>query len=254
MLEQLDKIYVHLPKVKQVMMFSATMDDDLRKKATTYMKAPMTVTVQAEELCLAGLELYEVGLKENEKNEKLTALLDDLEFNQVVIFVSSQRRCDALQKLMCDSWNFPAIAIHGNLPQPTRTTNFRKFKNGDSRFLVATDLMGRGIDVEGVNVVVNYDMPPDAHQFLHRIGRAGRFGTKGLAISFLSSAEDKKVMEEVREKFGVTVESLPDEIDPSTYSMSSQSHACFLMDCVFVAHVELTHKHCVLFFATFFSM
>jgi len=94
---------------------------------------------------------------------------------------------------------------------------FKRFKEFKSRILVATNLMGRGIDIERVNIVINYDMPDSSELYLHRVARAGRFETKGLAISFVASGEDKRVLNEVQLRFTVHVQVLPDEIDASTY-------------------------------------
>lgn len=99
----------------------------------------------------------------------------------------------------------------------TRLENFKKFKNFEVLILISTQLFGRGIDVERVNVVINYDFPEKADEYLHRVGRAGRFGTKGLAISFISTPEDAQIMEQVQLKFAVDVPSLPDTIDTSLY-------------------------------------
>jgi len=97
---------------------------------------------------------------------------------------------------------------------------YKQFKDFGSRILVATNLFGRGVDFERVNVVINYDMPEDEDTYLHRVGRAGRFGTKGLAISFISSDEDTEVLEKVRKKFVVPIPDLPDKIDSATYMTS----------------------------------
>ena len=150
-------------------------------------------------------------------------LLDNLEFNQVVIFVRSPPRARELDKLLQEA-NFPSICIYGGhegrggLSQEERIARYNKFKNYQSRIMVATNLFGRGIDIERVNVVINYDMSESAETYLHRVGRAGRFGTKGLAISFVSSDEDGKVLNEVQKKFVVSIPQLPDEIDTSTYT------------------------------------
>ncbi|AQK95888.1 DEAD-box ATP-dependent RNA helicase 56 [Zea mays] len=98
-----------------------------------------------------------------------------------------------------------------------RLTRYKNFKEGHKRILVATDLVGRGIDIERVNIVVNYDMPDSADTYLHRVGRAGRFGTKGLAITFVSSS-DSDVLNQVQERFEVDIKELPEQIDTSTYS------------------------------------
>jgi ATP-dependent RNA helicase UAP56/SUB2 len=106
------------------------------------------------------------------------------------------------------------------MSQEERLLRYQSFKDGNKRILVATDLVARGIDIERVNIVINYDMPGDADTYLHRVGRAGRFGTKGLAISFVSSSEDSDVLSQVHERFEVSIDGLPDEIDTSSYMPS----------------------------------
>ena len=167
-------------------------------------------------LTLHGLQQYYIRLDEADKNKKLNDLLDVLEFNQVVIFVSKVPRARELNKLLADC-NFPSICIHGGLKQEERITRFKQFKDFASRILVTTDLFGRGIDIERVNIVINYDFPDESDQYLHRVGRAGRFGTKGLAISFVSTPEDEKILTEVQERFAVKVPELPEQIDISSY-------------------------------------
>lgn len=103
------------------------------------------------------------------------------------------------------------------MPQEKRIEVYNKFKEGKKRIMVSTDLMGRGIDIEKINIVINFDMPTESDQYLHRVGRAGRFGTKGLAISFISTEDDSKVLKDVQSRFEVKVEELPSTIDKSTY-------------------------------------
>ncbi|GFZ11836.1 DEAD/DEAH box RNA helicase family protein [Actinidia rufa] len=106
-----------------------------------------------------------------------------------------------------------------------RLTRYKGFKEGHKRILVATDLVGRGIDIERVNIVINYDMPDSADTYLHRVGRAGRFGTKGLAITFVSSASDSDVLNQVQERFEVDIKELPEQIDTSTYRIGELGRA-----------------------------
>jgi superfamily II DNA/RNA helicase len=231
-------------------------------------------------LTLHGLQQYYIRLDEADKNKKLNDLLDALEFNQVVIFVSKVKRAVELSRLLEDC-NFPSICIHSQLKQEERISRFKAFKDFSKRILVSTDLFGRGIDIERVNIVINYDFPDQSDQYLHRVGRAGRFGTKGeccrvlcilcsytqssdgtffcphtnlalvialpvvefatlcschvprrpiltcsslatgLAVSFISTAEDEAEMKKVQERFAVQVPEMPDQIDISTYSKSS---------------------------------
>merc|ERR1711865_1218212 len=128
----------------------------------------------------------------------------------------SVQRATALDKLLVEC-NFPSISIHSGLNQEDRIARYKQFKEFQKRIMVSTDLFGRGIDIERVNIVINYDMPSESDTYLHRVGRAGRFGTKGLGISFVSSDEDSGVLKKVQERFEVNVQDLPAHIDTSSY-------------------------------------
>lgn len=212
-------IFQATPHDKQVMMFSATLSKEIRPVCKIFMQNPMEIYVDDDsKLTLHGLKQHYVKLKDAEKNRKLFDLMDALEFNQVVIFVSAINRCKALENLLT-SQNFPAISIHrGIKDQQERLKRYQQFKNFEKRILVATDLFGRGMDIERVNVVFNYDMPEDSDQYLHRVARAGRFGTKGLSISFVSTETDAKILNEVQERFEVEITELPKEVDVSSYT------------------------------------
>lgn len=223
MLEALDMrrdvqdIFRSTPHEKQVMMFSATLSKEIRPVCKKFMNDPMEVYVDDDtKLTLHGLRQHFVNLKEAEKNRKLFDLLDALEFNQVVIFVKSVQRCIALNQLLKDQ-NFPSIDIHRSMNQKERLERYSQFKNFQRRILVATNLFGRGIDIERVNIVFNYDMPEDSDTYLHRVARAGRFGTKGLAVSFVSAEDDTKILEQVQSRFEVSIKELPEEIEMSSY-------------------------------------
>ncbi|GJR71130.1 DEAD-box ATP-dependent RNA helicase 56 [Tanacetum coccineum] len=225
MLESLDMrrdvqdIFKMTPHDKQVMMFSATLSKEIRPVCKKFMQDPMEIYVDDEaKLTLHGLVQHYIKLSELEKNRKLNDLLDALDFNQVVIFVKSVSRAAGLNKLLVEC-NFPSICIHSGMSQEERLTRYKSFKEGHKRILVATDLVGRGIDIERVNIVINYDMPDSADTYLHRVGRAGRFGTKGLAITFVSSESDSDVLNKVQERFEVDIKELPEQIDASTYSL-----------------------------------
>jgi len=223
MLEQLDMrrdvqdIFRNTPHEKQVMMFSATLSKEIRPVCKKFMQDPMEVYVDDDtKLTLHGLRQHFCNLREQEKNRKLFDLLDALEFNQVVIFVKSVQRCIALNTLLKEQ-NFPSIDIHRGMNQKERLERYSQFKNFQRRILVATNLFGRGIDIERVNIVFNYDMPEDSDTYLHRVARAGRFGTKGLAVSFVTGDEDNKILESVQSRFEVSIKELPAEIDTSAY-------------------------------------
>merc|ERR1711912_164922 len=201
---------------------------DIRKICKKFMTDPvMEVFIDDEsKLTLHGLQQHYVKLAENEKNRKLNDLLDALEFNQVIIFVKSPERAKTLNQLLCDC-NFPSIATYGRLKQEERIEKYKSFKNFEKRILVSTDMYGRGVDFEKVNVVINYDMPESSEYqplpadcYLHRVGRSGRFGTKGLAITFVSTSDDSATLEDIQSRFEVNITELPETIDTSTYMYS----------------------------------
>jgi len=217
MRKDVQTIFKTTPHEKQVMMFSATLDKEIRPVCRKFCQDPMEIFVDDDtKLTLHGLQQYYIRLDEAEKNKKLNDLLDVLDFNQVVIFVSKVKRAVELSKLLEDC-NFPSICIHSNLKQDERIARFKSFKEFNKRILVSTDLFGRGIDIERVNIVINYDFPDVGDQYLHRVGRAGRFGTKGLAISFISRPEDEEQLKNVQERFAVQVPEMPDTIDTNVY-------------------------------------
>lgn len=223
MLEQLDmrrdiqRIFKETPHDKQVMMFSATLAKEIRPICKKFCQEAMEIYVNDEaKLTLHGLQQYYIKLEEDQKNRKLNDLLDALEFNQVIIFVSKVNRAIELNKLLVEC-NFPSICTHSRMKQQERIAKLEKFKNFDARILVTTDLFGRGIDIERVNIVINYDFADGSDAYLHRVNRAGRFGTKGLAISFVSSEADMQVLKQVQDRFEVNIGELPDQIDISTY-------------------------------------
>jgi len=224
MLEQIDmrrdvqEIFRATPQQKQVMMFSATLSQDIRPVCKKFMQSPLEIYVDDEtKLTLHGLQQYYIKLDEKEKNRKLNDLLDQLEFNQVIIFVKSTLRATELNRLLTEC-NFPSIAVHSGIPQEERIARYKQFKEFNKRICVATDVFGRGIDIERINLAINYDLPADPDSYLHRVGRAGRFGTKGLSISFVSTKEDAEVLDKIMERFEVSLDPFPEGgIDASTY-------------------------------------
>ena len=213
------KIFKKTPCNKQVMMFTATLPDDTKTVCKKFMRKPVEIIVKEENKeHLEKLQQFYVKLKEDEKNKKLFDVLDSVQFNQVIIFVNSIPRCETLSDILTKN-EFPSIAIHADLPQEERIRKFDSFKEFKSRIMVATELYGRGVDFLKVNTVINYDMSIDAEAYVHRVGRAGRFGTKGITITFLASDEDQKVFDDLLKKYpNIRADVLPDVIDKSIYS------------------------------------
>ena len=213
------RIFKKTPVDKQVMMFTATLPEETKTVCKKFMRKPVEIIVKEENKeHLEKLQQFYVKLKEDEKNKKLLDVIDKVQFNQVIIFVNNIQRCEAL----CDILNqnsIPSIAIHADLPQEERIAKFDAFKDFKKRIMVATELYGRGVDFLKVNTVINYDMSTDAEAYVHRVGRAGRFGTKGITITFLASEEDQKVFDDLLKKYpNIKADALPDVIDKSIYS------------------------------------
>lgn len=209
-------IFKACPHDKQVMLFSATFSKDSRTVASKFTNNPAEVYVDESKLTLYGLQQHYLKIDDSQKNRKLHDLLKKLEYNQVVIFVSSTQRCKILNDLLTEC-KFPVNCIYGGLKQELRLDRYNKFKKFEFRIMVATDIFARGVDFERVNIVINYDMPNSADLYLHRVGRSGRFGTKGLAISMVSTDADVDILNEVQSRFEVEVPALPDEIDVAAY-------------------------------------
>lgn len=213
------KIFKKTPCDKQVMMFTATLPEDTKVVCKKFMRKPVEIIVKEENKeHLEKLQQFYVKLKEEEKNKKLFDILDSVQFNQVIIFVNNIARCETLSDIL-EKNKFPAVAIHADLPQEERIKKFDRFKDFKTRIMVATELYGRGVDFLKVNFVINYDMSTDAEAYVHRVGRAGRFGSKGITITFLASEDDQKVFDDLLKKYpNIKAEVLPEVIDKSIYS------------------------------------
>ena len=213
------KIFKKTPCDKQVMMFTATLPEDTKVVCKKFMRKPVEIIVKEENKeHLEKLQQFYVKLKEEEKNKKLFDILDSVQFNQVIIFVNNIARCETLSDIL-EKNKFPAVAIHADLPQEERIKKFDRFKDFKTRIMVATELYGRGVDFLKVNFVINYDMSTDAEAYVHRVGRAGRFGSKGITITFLASEDDQKVFDDLLKKYpNIKADALPEVIDKSIYS------------------------------------
>ena len=217
MRQTVQQIFAKTPHTKQVMMFTATLPVEIRAVCRKFTHNPIEIYVDDEaKLTLHGLVQYQAKVEDKQKNKKLISLLDALEFNQVVIFVSSVQRCRALNKLLTEC-NFPSIAMYAGLPQTERIARYNQFKEYKSRILVSTDVFARGVDFSKVNIVINYDMPSSDDTYLHRVGRSGRFNSRGLGISFITTTEDEGILDKIQSRFEVQIQDLPETIETSSY-------------------------------------
>ena len=209
-----DMVYDVLQTLKadiHVGLFSATMPQSVLDIAAQFMKNPTKIIVKSEELTLEGIRQFYVALdNDSQKFDVLCDIYNDISINSSVIFVNSKRQVEWLLDRMKEN-DFAAEGTHGGLSSEERNRILDDFRSGKTRVLITTDLLARGIDVQTVSVVINYDLPRSIENYIHRIGRSGRFGRKGLAINFVT-AKRARDMREIERFYDTIVEELPANI------------------------------------------
>jgi ATP-dependent RNA helicase len=187
--EQIYDVYRFLPDSVQIVLVSATMTPDVVEMADRFMVNPIKILVRRDEITLEGIKQFFVAVEEEDwKFDTLCDLYDTMSVTQGVIFVNTRRKCEWLADRLRRA-NFTVAAIHGEMPQAEREEVMGTFRSGENRVLISTDVMARGIDVQQVSLVVNYDLPLNRETYVHRIGRSGRFGRRGVAINFVKNDE-----------------------------------------------------------------
>lgn len=182
--DQMYKIFQFMPNNIQIGLFSATMPNELQELTSKFLRKPIKILVKAEQLTLQGIAQYFINVQDDVmKYETLKDIFSSLSISQAIIYCNSTRRVDDLQEAM-ENDNFPVKKIHGKMPEDERKKTYKEFKEGGARVLITSDLFARGIDVQQVSIVINFDIPKNEHTYLHRIGRSGRWGRKGIAINF----------------------------------------------------------------------
>merc|ERR1719209_2809354 len=192
----------------QVILLSATMPVDVLEVTKKFMRDPVRILVKKEELTLEGIKQFYVGVEKEEwKLDTLCDIYETLTITQAVIFCNTRRKVDFLTEKM-HARDFTVSAMHGDMEQKERDVIMREFRSGSSRVLITTDLLARGIDVQQVSLVINYDLPSNRENYIHRIGRGGRFGRKGAAINFVTE-DDKRTLMDIETFYNTTIEEMP---------------------------------------------
>jgi len=206
--EQIYDIYRYLPPQTQVVLVSATMPHDVLEMTTKFMNDPVRILVKRDELTLEGIKQFFVAVEKEEwKFDTLCDLYDILTITQAVIFCNTKLKVDWLTSKMREA-NFTVSSMHGDMPQKERDTIMGDFRAGKSRVLIATDVWGRGLDVQQVSLVINYDLPNSRELYIHRIGRSGRFGRKGVAINFVKN-DDIRILRDIEQFYGTQIDEMP---------------------------------------------
>nr|CCC93571.1 putative ATP-dependent DEAD-box RNA helicase [Trypanosoma congolense IL3000] len=208
-------LYSFLPKNRQSLLFSATFPVTVKDFADNYLRNPYEVNLM-EELTLRGVTQYYAFVEERQKIHCLNTLFNRLQINQSIIFCNSVNRVELLAKKITQL-GYSCYYIHARMQQQHRNRVFHDFREGHCRNLVCSDLITRGIDIQAVNVVINFDFPKYAETYLHRIGRSGRFGHLGLAINFVTY-DDRNNVYRIEQELDTEIKPIPAEVDPELYN------------------------------------
>jgi len=204
-----------LPKSRQILMFSATFPVTIMDFKNKYMADAHEINLM-EELTLKGVSQFYAFVEERQKVHCLNTLFSKLQINQAIIFCNSVTRVELLAKKITEL-GFSCFYIHAKMIQSQRNRVFHDFRSGACRCLVSSDLFTRGIDIQSVNVVINFDFPKNSETYLHRIGRSGRFGHLGLAINLITY-EDRFNLYRIEHELGTEIKAIPSQIDESLYT------------------------------------
>jgi len=206
--DQIYEIFQHLPNKVQVCLFSATMPDEILEISQRFMRNPVRILVKRDELTLEGIKQFYVAVEKEEwKLETLCDLYETLTITQAIIYCNLRRKVDWLKDKMGQR-DFTVSSMHGDMTGPERELIMKEFASGSSRVLITTDLLARGIDVQQVSLVINYDMPKNHENYIHRIGRSGRFGRKGVAINLIAE-EDVRALRAIEAFYNTHVDEMP---------------------------------------------
>lgn len=210
----IEEILSYHPFDRQLMLFSATFPMSVKEFSDKHMVDPFEINLM-DELTLRGITQYYAFVEEKQKVHCLNTLFSKLQINQSIIFCNSTNRVELLAKKITEL-GYSCFYSHAKMPQHARNRVFHDFRNGACRNLVCSDLLTRGIDIQAVNVVINFDFPKNAETYLHRIGRSGRYGHLGLAINLISW-DDRFNLYNIEQDLGIEIQPIPQTIDKSLY-------------------------------------
>lgn len=210
--DQLVRLFQFIPKETQVAIFSATMPPEAVEISRKFLRNPVNILVQDEQLTLDGIRQYYINVyQEDYKLDTLYDLYEKLSVAQAIIFCNSKRKVNILTEQLRGK-NFTVSCMHSDMDVRERSSVYQEFKNGKSRILVTTDILARGIDIQSISFVINYDLPRNRECYIHRIGRSGRYGKKGIAINFVTD-EDIKDIKALERFYNTQITEMPENFD-----------------------------------------
>lgn len=210
--DQIYNIFQQLPSDVQIALFSATMPPAILQLTERFMRDPVRITMKPEELNLDGIKQYFIAMHNDyDKIECLKDLFSRISISQTIIYANDVRRVRDLHQAMLDD-GFSVCCIHRDMTKQERHDTITKFRDGRFRTLISSNITARGIDVQQVNTVINFDVPRSVDTYLHRIGRSGRWGRKGVAINFVTKS-DIRQMKIIEQHYGVSIEEMPADLE-----------------------------------------
>ena len=206
--DQIYNIFQHLNKDVQIALFSATLPPNITALADQFMRNPVKIKVAAEQLTLEGIKQYFVAVQDDhQKYVTLRDLYGTFSSSQTIIYCNSVRRVIELYEAMIED-GYPVCCIHSSMDHEARKNAISDFSSGTARFLISSNVTARGIDIQQVSLVINFDLPRDVHTYIHRIGRSGRWGRKGTGINFITR-RDVQQIKEIEEYYHCQIDELP---------------------------------------------
>ena len=206
--EQVYNIFQHMPQNVQVGLFSATLPYEVHSLTDKFMRNPVKVLVKAEQLTLEGISQFYVALEDDgQKYDCLKDIFASFSMSQCIIYCNSVKRVQDLHDAMIED-NYPVAQIHSGMDKDDRTRAYKEFRSGTTRVLISSNVTARGIDVQQVSTVINFDLPKCVHTYLHRIGRSGRWGRKGVGINFITRRDTRK-LKEIESHYSTQIEEMP---------------------------------------------
>lgn len=206
--DQIYNIFQYMNENTQVALFSATLPADIMSLTKKFMRNPVEITMEVEKLNLECIKQYYIAMRDdNDKYDTLKDLFSAISISQCIIYCNSVKRVSELHKAMVEE-GFSVCCIHSSMDKVERHKEFNNFRTGGYRVLISSNVTARGIDIQQVSTVINFDITKDPHTYLHRIGRSGRWGRKGVAINFITKC-DVPVMKRIESYYGISMEELP---------------------------------------------
>jgi superfamily II DNA/RNA helicase len=206
--EQIYNIFQYMNENIQVVLFSATLPTEIMSLTSKFMREPEKITIDAEKLNLECIKQYYIAMRnDSDKYDTLKDLFSYISVSQCIIYCNSVKRVVDLHKAMVDE-GFSVCCIHSMMNKTERDQEFSNFRNGAHRVLISSDITARGIDIQQVSIVINFDIPKDIHTYIHRIGRSGRWGRQGTGINFVTRRDITK-MKELEQYYNTQIDELP---------------------------------------------